>query len=62
MTYAIDLDALTIIATDENGESHDLNARGEPCATVDDLRAFIAELHAQGAYDAATRDALLASF
>ena len=62
MTYAINIAALTVIATDENGESHDLNARGEPCATVDDLRAFIAELHAQGAYDAATRDALLASF
>lgn len=38
-------------ATDESGE---------PCVSADDLRAFITELHEQGAYDAATRDALLA--
>ena len=62
MTYAINLAALTIIATDETGESYDLNASGEPCVSADDLRAFVAELHNQGAYDAATRDALLASF
>ena len=50
---------LTVIAVDERGEEHDLNAGGDPCHSADDLRAFIRELHEQGAYTAATRDRLL---
>jgi len=57
-TYAVR--NLTVIARDARGEEHDLNADGEPCLTRAELRSFIAELEAQGAYDAATRDALLA--
>ena len=59
-TYRIDTDTLTVIATDEKGESYDLNAGGEPCATTADLAAFVGELCEQGAFDAAQRDALLA--
>jgi len=58
-TYRTDLDALTVIRIDLNGEGFDLNADGEPCESVSDLRNFVGELHEQGAYDAATRDALL---
>ncbi len=58
-TYSLDLAALTVLATDAAGETFDLNASGLPCATVDDLAAWIRELHEQGAYDADTRDALL---
>lgn len=35
--YHIDLDALTIIRTDANGEEHDLNAGGEPCQSEADV-------------------------
>lgn len=59
MTYRIDLDALTIIGIDEYGEEHDLNARGEPCQTLSDLRDFIIEMSEQGAYDTDVRNALL---
>lgn len=60
MSYSVDLDSLTVLATDSRGETTDLNASGEPCADLDDLRAFIAELCTQGAYGASTRDELLA--
>jgi len=59
-TYRVDLSALTVIHTDEHGEDFDLNAGGEPCGDEAGLEDFIRELHTQGAYDAATRDALLA--
>jgi hypothetical protein len=59
MTHRIDPERLTVVYTDEHGEEHDLNAQGEPCATADDLAEFVAELHAQGAYDAAVCDAML---
>lgn len=58
-TYTVDLTALTVLATDEHGETYDLNARGEPCRTVGDLRAFIRELYSVGAFDADTMAALL---
>jgi len=44
---------------DDGAEEHDLNAQGEPCATLGELRDFIRELHAQGAFDAEVRDALI---
>ncbi|MCP4307335.1 MAG: hypothetical protein GY788_21185 [bacterium] len=50
---------LTVNHTDARGETWDLNAYGEPCRTEAELRDFIAELHTQGCFDAATRDALL---
>ena len=50
-THSLDLARLTVIATDDSGESHDLNATGEPCADVSDLRDFIHELHGQRAFD-----------
>ena len=60
-TTTFSLTALTVLATDANGESYDLNAGGEPCATAADLGAFVAELCEQGAFDALTRDGLLAA-
>ena len=59
-TYKISIDDLTVLATDEHGQVDNLNATGEPCTTLGDLRHFVCELHAEGAYDADTRDALLA--
>lgn len=53
-TYSIDTDALTVIRTDEHGEQYDLNAEGEPCEDVAELRDFISTLHQQGAFDRAT--------
>ena len=57
--YTLDLDNLTVIRTDDNGERFDLNADGAPCETVEDLRAFVVELHEQGFYSATVRDDLL---
>ena len=56
-TYRIE--DLTVIATDDCGEDHDLNARGEPCATERDLCEFVFELCTQGAFDVTVRAALL---
>jgi phosphoglycerate dehydrogenase-like enzyme len=39
---------------------NDLNAEGEPCTTPAELRAWIAELHDVGTFDADTRDELAA--
>lgn len=58
-THHIDLDHLTVIATDENGESFDLNATGEPCTSLSDLRDFVVELHGQRAFDVDTMRSLL---
>ena len=58
-THHIEIDALTVIYTDENGEEFDLNAEGSPCGDLADLIEFITELHTQKFYDEATRDALL---
>lgn len=57
--YQIDHAGLTVVWYDEHGYPTDLNARGEPCADYADLAAFVRELHAQGAFDADTRDDLL---
>lgn len=55
-------ETLTVYAIDEHGEHHDLNADGEPCLDVADLRCFIWELYRLcDACDATERDALLAS-
>lgn len=59
MTYRIDMDNLTVIATDAAGEDHDLNASGEPCETTTDLADFVRELYEQSAFDIAVRDELL---
>lgn len=59
MTYAIDLDAMTVTITHGTGERFDLNATGEPCRSTADLRAFVRELYAQGVYGRDIRDALL---
>ena len=61
LSYSIDARRLTIVATDKFGERFDLNATGTPCETLDELRAYVHELFAQGAFDAAERDRLLAS-
>ena len=47
----------TVLYKDRDGE-YDLSA-DNPCESLDDLRDFIRELHDQGFYTAATRDALL---
>jgi hypothetical protein len=57
--YTLNLAALTVTRTDPNGEQYDLNANGEPCKGIDDLRAFVVELNEQGFYAAAVRDDLL---
>ena len=58
-THSLDLTRLTVIATDESGESHDLNATGEPCANLSDLRGFIKELHGNRAFDVDVMNTLL---
>lgn len=60
-TYSIDFSALTVIATDSHGERYDLNATGEPCADLVDLRNFVQALCVEGYYDADQRDILLGS-
>lgn len=50
---------MTVYAIDNNGERFDLNASGETIKTTDDLRAFVVELNAQGAYDDETMRQLL---
>lgn len=47
-TYRLDLDALTVIAIGEDGVETDLNATGEPCRTLEELRQYVIELRAQG--------------
>ena len=53
--------ALSVLAVHPDGSTDDLNAKGNPCESAADLRAFIADLHAQGAYDADTMANLLAA-
>lgn len=60
-TYALDLSALTIIRTDAHGESHDLNADGDPCETAAELADLARELEAQGYYGPEVTAELLAS-
>lgn len=60
-SYRIDLARLTVIRTDRFGEDHDLNASGDPCATIDDLRVFVAELAAQDFFGADVADSLIAA-
>lgn len=52
---------LTVYATDSHGERYDLNATGEPCADLVDLRNFVQALCVEGYYDADQRDILLGS-
>lgn len=62
-TKAYTLDGATVFTVthiDAAGEEHDLGWQ-DACPDRDALRAFIAELHAQGAYDAATTAGLLAT-
>ena len=59
-TYTVDLTALTVLATDERGETYDLNAGGAPCESIGDLRDFVIELHGQRAFDVDTMRELLA--
>ena len=47
-TYRLDPDALTVIAIDEHGIESDLNAEGEPCQSLEELREFVIELREQG--------------
>jgi hypothetical protein len=56
--YRIDLEHLTIITTDEKGETWDLNG-GAPCETIGELRRFVNECCSAGAFGADVRDALL---
>ena len=60
-TYHIDLDRLTVIATDVRGKQRDLNSapEAEPCANKRELAEFVIELHGQGAYGDYIRNDLL---
>jgi hypothetical protein len=53
-TYSIDTDALTVIRTDEHGEQYDLNAEGESCENVAELREFVSTLYQQGVFGQVT--------
>ena len=53
--YRIDIDAMTVIATDRHGEPCDLNAEGEPCTSAGDLADFVGELLDQGMLGTLTR-------
>jgi len=56
------VDGLTVIRTDEHGECFDLNAAGEPCRDVRELREFIETLHEQGAFsDDVRRDLIIST-
>jgi hypothetical protein len=39
---------VTVLAIHNDGSRDDLNAKGEPCVTMPDVLALIAELRAQG--------------
>lgn len=56
--YQVDVEDMTVTHDGSSGVV-DLNAEGEPCQTIEDLCAFVDDLHEQGAYDNATRDRLL---
>jgi len=58
-TFKICTIDMTVYAVDEHREHHDLNAGGEPCETLDDLRALVDELCEQGSFSPETRDRLL---
>ncbi len=60
--HTVSLSDLTVYATDtDTGETTDLNATGEPCANATDLRAFVRELRAAGAYGRDVEAELLGS-
>lgn len=57
--YRVDTDTRTVIRTNQHGEEFDLNAHGEPCEDLGDLRELVRELRQQGAYTAETEAELL---
>ncbi len=67
--YRVNTDELTVCTTTapgwveqplaQHGEWVDLNADGEPCADLGELRDFIRGLHGIGAFDASVRDEML---
>ncbi len=61
-TYYLDDQDLTVYVSDDLGERRDLNAHGKPIETADELRAFVYELHEQGAYSEGVRDNLDMAF
>ena len=59
--HTVSLSDLTVYATDtDTGEVTDLNASGEPCTSPADLRSFVRELRAAGAYGRDVEAELLA--
>lgn len=61
-THRASLSDLTVYATDaDTGETVDLNAEGEPCEDVVQLRAFVVELRKQGFYGRDVEAELLGS-
>ena len=59
--HTVSLSDLTVYATDtDTGETTDLNAQGEPCTSLADLRSFVRELRRAGAYGRDVEAALLA--
>ena len=55
-TYAVCTTDMTVYAIDESREYHDLNAGGEPCESMDDLRDLIEQLCEHGPISTETRD------
>ena len=53
---------LTVYVTETaTGETFDLNADGDPCTSVADLRSFVREMRAAGYFGAAVEASLLAA-
>lgn len=45
------VERMTVAATDRHGQKHDLNAGGEPCTNMTEVRDLIRQLHRAGAFE-----------
>ena len=59
ITHMVDVEHKTVIAIGDNGKTHDMNAQGPPCTSLDDLRHLVGSIHTLGLCSEATRDHLL---
>ncbi len=59
-TYTLSLEYMTVLRITSAGEVIDLNATGDKCSTVEELRSFIRVLHAVDCIDADQMAELLA--
>lgn len=60
--YTVSTADLTVYVTETaTGETFDLNADGDPCTSVAELRSFVRELRAADYFGAAVEASLLAA-